>query len=702
MSYSLIIPFVAFGLCLVLAVLVIQRNYRSSSHRLFFLFLLGMALWSILAFGIRSSPSPEHAFTWNKAIPITVVMASVTFLHFSFLYTRLKPRKWLLPGIYLELGILIVLSPTNLIIEGIGIDAYGYFPIIGPLTYLVTLSAYSFFILGVANFIKKYRVSTFYEERNSYLYIITGVGCFLLGGISDLLSIFGMPIPPLALVGNILFSLLSSIALLKYHLLDIHIIARKGVAYLLMSATVAIPYVGIILLFNHLFGTGNIPFWVHFILLLLLAFVLQILWRGGQRFVDRWFYRERYDFLRELEDFSQETHDISDLNQLGSSLVKLIGQALQTSSVHLLLLSESGDFNIVSSTGKNTTHLTLESHSPLIRWLQINKGLLYQRDMDVVPQLQSLTLKEKNEIKNAEAELFVPLKTNRDELVGLLVLGKKLSQQPYSQEDRRLILTVASQVAIELENARLYALETMMRRELQRQGEQKTEFLHSVAHELKTPLTAIISSSELLSTELSSTAPRQRLIRNINRSAWLMNKRISELLDLAKTQIGGLELKLEPLKIGVIIEEVTSHLLPLFKSKEQSLKLEIPDSLPQVEADREKLEQILLNLLSNANKFSPTDSNIAVRAREVDDRIVVEVKDSAPAITEEGKEKLFDPYYRGGNADERQRIPGLGLGLAISKKLVELHHGKIWVENEPGKGNTFAFSLSIQNQGEGE
>ncbi len=416
--------------------------------------------------------------------------------------------------------------------------------------------------------------------------------------------------------------------------------------------------------------------------------------------MDRWFYRERYDFLRELESFSREAHDISDPKQLGSSLVKLIGRALQTSGVHLLLLSQSGDFTVISSTGKNTAQLTLKSHSPLLRWLQSNKGLLYHQDLDIIPQLQSLTVKEKKELENIGVELFIPLKSKRDELVGLVLLGEKLSQQPYSEEDERLVLTVASRMAIELENARLYNLETTMRKELQRQDEQKTEFLHSVAHELKTPLTAIISSSELIGTEMSSTtlSQRQRLARNISRSAWLMERRVAELLDLAKMQLGDLQLKLEPLEIGVIIEEVTSQLLPLFKNKGQSLKLEIPDCLSPVKADRGKIEQVLLNLLSNANKFSPTGGNITLRAKEVDDRIVVEVKDSAPVITEEEKEKLFEPYYRGGDADERARIPGLGLGLAISKKLVELHQGKIWVESEPGKGNSFIFSIPTRNR----
>lgn len=695
-----ILPLVAATFCLILIVLVLRRNYKSSAHRIFFCFLLSMGLWGFIIFGMRASPDLEYALPWDRAVAPAVAFTAVFYYHFTLAYTNIKPRiRGLLHTAYAFAFLVLAFAPTELLVTGMQLKPYGYAPVLGPAFFPFFIGTYIFVTLGIVNLARAYKLSHLYEARNRYLYLIIATIISLVGGAFDILPTLGLPLYPGAIIGNIIFCLLTSVAVLKYHLLDIHIVVRKGTAYLLMSTMVAMLYVGAIFLFHAIFEE-IIPVWAYFIFILLLALVLQPLWHRVQRFVNRWFYRERYDFLSELEYFSREAHDISDPKQLGSSLVKLIGRALQTSSVHLLLLSQSGDFTVISSTGKNTAQLTLKSRSPLLRWLRSSKGLLYHQDLDIIPQLQSLTVKEKKELENIGVELFVPLKTKKIELVGLVLLGKKLSQQPYSEEDERLVLTVASRVAIELENARLYTLETTMRKELQRQDEQKTEFLHSVAHELKTPLTAIISSSELIGTEMSSTtlSQRQRLARNISRSAWLMERRVAELLDLAKMQLGDLQLKLEPLEIGVIIEEVTSQLIPLFKNKGQSLKLEIPGCLSPVKADREKIEQVLLNLLSNANKFSPTGGNIMLRAKEVDDRIVVEVKDSAPVITEEEKEKLFEPYYRGGDADVRERIPGLGLGLAISKKLVELHQGKIWVESEPGKGNSFIFSIPTRNR----
>ena len=692
MSFYIFPPLFAFALCNVLALVVLLRDHRSLVYRIFALFLIFGGLWDFAIFGMRASPDLGHALAWEKAVLIAISVTAISLYRFSLAYRNIRLSKVSHLATYLFPVLVAIFTPIGLVVSGMQLKPYGYAPVPGPLFFPVALGFYLFAILALNNLVKSYKASTSYDERNWVSYIIIGLCCSLIGGIADVLPLSGLPSYPGAIIGNTIFAILASVAVLRYHLLDIHIVIRKALAYFLMSTMVAIPYVSVIFLFREIFE-GVIPIWAYFIFLLLLALVLQPLWQRVQRFVDRWFYRERYDFLRELEYFSQEAHDISNPKQLGSSLVKLIGRALQTSSVHLLLLSEAGDSTVISSIGKTAAQLTLKSHNPLLRWLRSNKGLLYYRDLDIIPQLQSLTVKEKKELENIGVELFIPLKTREDKLVGLVLLGKKLSQQPYSGEDKRLVLTIADRMAIELENARLYELERTMRAELQKQSELKTEFLHSVAHELKTPLTAIIASSEILDSGMPANNLRERLVANITRSAQVMDRRVSELLDFARVQAGELELKIEPVELGQTINEVASQLSILFQNKNQSLKLKMSDTKLRVKADREKLEQILVNLLSNANKFSPTGSTITLRVRAVDSKVIVEVEDSASAITEREKRRLFEPYYRGDDKGKRARVPGLGIGLSITKKLVELQNGEIRVESKPGRGNTFSFFL---------
>jgi len=232
-----------------------------------------------------------------------------------------------------------------------------------------------------------------------------------------------------------------------------------------------------------------------------------------------------------------------------------------------------------------------------------------------------------------------------------------------------------------------------LERMVQKEHELKTEFLDSVAHEIKTPLTAIISSSEILGENPASATASKRIAGNIQRGAWSLNQRLTELINFDKVRSRNLKFKPQPLEIRAMIRQVVPLVQDHFKTRDQSLRIEMPDFLPLIKAGRDEVEQILISLLSNANRFSPGGSSVVLRAKQSANKVVVEVEDSAPAITEEERSKIFDLYYRGEDINKIKRIPGLGIGLFVAKKLVELLGGEIWVNSRPGKGNIFAFSV---------
>jgi len=225
---------------------------------------------------------------------------------------------------------------------------------------------------------------------------------------------------------------------------------------------------------------------------------------------------------------------------------------------------------------------------------------------------------------------------------------------------------------------------------------QTLELISFLTHELKSPLTSIITSAGLLAEELalSPDDPKTKLISNILASAYNLEARASELLDLAKLEAEGFHLELEPTEINAIVYDVVDQLSPIVSSRGQSLTLNLPPRLPNIIADSLRIEQVLVNLLSNAAKFTPQGGSISVSADEQNGYIVIEVQDSGPSIPLEEQHKVFQPYYRLKTAN-REHIPGVGLGLALCKHLVELHGGRIWIESEQGKGNTFAFSLPV-------
>lgn len=201
-----------------------------------------------------------------------------------------------------------------------------------------------------------------------------------------------------------------------------------------------------------------------------------------------------------------------------------------------------------------------------------------------------------------------------------------------------------------------------------------------------------MAASDTLSSGLKQ-EPWLNLARNINKGALNLNKRIDELLDLARGEIGVLQIK----KISIDCIELTTDIIQYIDAKIQKANLRLifehDDKAIFVEADPDRLRQILLNLLSNAIKYTPELGSIKVKCFRTLTDIVFQIIDSGIGISSSDKAYLFEPYHR--LERDRERFDGMGLGLALSKRFVELHGGKIWVENANGQGSMFTFTLPI-------
>jgi len=225
----------------------------------------------------------------------------------------------------------------------------------------------------------------------------------------------------------------------------------------------------------------------------------------------------------------------------------------------------------------------------------------------------------------------------------------------------------------------------------------KSEFVSNVSHELRTPLTAIKGSVDLLLREVPGPVNEKqshylgRVRSNTQHLAGLIN----DLLDLSKIEAGKAELKATRVSLGGLVHEVVETLRPI--AAEKPIALEATPSEPSilVWADRDKVTQVLMNLIGNAIKFTPAQGTITVATtRNGTDWVEVSVKDTGPGIPPEEKEKIFEKFYQAAEVG-RPKPKGTGLGLAISRALVELHGGRIWVESEPNRGSTFSFTLPV-------
>ena len=248
-------------------------------------------------------------------------------------------------------------------------------------------------------------------------------------------------------------------------------------------------------------------------------------------------------------------------------------------------------------------------------------------------------------------------------------------------------------------------------RELRKLDEMKTDFFTTISHELRTPLTSVLGFAKIIKKRVEEKiVPRvgtsdeyvQKSIEHIRHDLAIilsegkrLTNMINNVLDLAKLEEGAVAWRLEPIVAAEIIERAASAIQPLLKEKALALLMDIENGSPTVIGDKDRLTQVMINLLANAVKFTK-EGSVTCRLRKNNHEMVISVIDTGRGIAEEDYEKLFDKFQQKADVDVEDQNRGTGLGLAICKYIVEHHKGRIWVESEVGKGSTFSFTLPLE------
>ena len=292
------------------------------------------------------------------------------------------------------------------------------------------------------------------------------------------------------------------------------------------------------------------------------------------------------------------------------------------------------------------------------------------------------------------ARLIVPL-VSADRVVGALVIRRK---QPgsFPKSTIQLLQTFAAQSVLAIQNARLFREIEEKSRQLQMASEHKSQFLASMSHELRTPLNAIIGLTEMMATNAARFGTEKALepLRRVNAAGTHLLSLINEVLDLSKIEAGKLELNPKPVNLPRLIDEVIGTAGQLAEKNQNRLIVEAQENLGALTADPMRLKQILLNLLSNACKFTK-EGEVALRVRKVADGrdwVELAVADTGIGLTAEQQAKLFQEFTQADSLTAR-RYGGTGLGLALSRKLARMMGGDVTVTSEPGKGSVFTVRL---------
>ncbi len=285
-------------------------------------------------------------------------------------------------------------------------------------------------------------------------------------------------------------------------------------------------------------------------------------------------------------------------------------------------------------------------------------------------------------------------------LLGRLNIAS-LEEGRYDAQDVELLERIAIQITPAIRNARMIAAERDLRETLDRQNRElyeannaRKQFLSTVSHELKTPLTIIAGFVDLLATpgEMDDEQERQETLGIIRRNAEHLDVLINDILDISRLDAGTFKINPQPFSMSELVSDLDASFQSLLRTKAQTLVVDIGEDELWINADRSRIGQVITNLLSNASKYSPEKTEVMLSCHVDGQRLRVAVADQGQGMTEEEQKGLFTAFFRADNETTRS-VPGTGLGLVIAKSITELHGGEIRLSSEVGKGTTIEFWL---------
>ena len=571
-----------------------------------------------------------------------------------------------------------------------------------------------YFIASIAFFIHSYKFSDTTESRDKIRWILWGmcVGAFPFLFLWTIPLILGLS-PPFPDEINYIFLMVVPLSfgfsIVKYQAMDIEIVINRSIVYALITGIIVALYlilVGLAGHFLHTMSPGPSSFLI--ILFTLIAAVLfSPVKHRIQNFIDKTFYRVKYNYRLAIKDFGDAITSAHDQIQLTDLILEKINAAIPVDRIALMLRSDSERiFNVDVSQGMTEDELLdlrCELAEDLGHFIDKHRVPLIKKGRAELSDIVQLPVSAA--LDRIGLELIIPL-TLQEKLMGLVVLGKKMSETKYSEEDIELLMTMANEGFMALERFKLQEtmiLERAEKEKLQELSNLKSEFISHVSHELRTPLTSIQWSIEnLLDGIPEQPGPKIReYLEGVHGSSQHLGRMIENLLDVSRIEAGRIEIYPEKLNVLNELNKVLDILKPFAEKKHINIKTTRAEDL-WVKADRDRLRDILTNLLDNAIKFSNQGDVIEVKIDKAVDyqkaeeigkgMVAISVVDHGPGIPKEKQESIFERFEQV-KKDKAVRETGLGLGLHIVKKLVELQGGRIWVESEVNKGSKFAFVL---------
>jgi signal transduction histidine kinase len=605
------------------------------------------------------------------------------------------------------------------------------------------ISIYGYLGYAIYLLVKGFNQTRSPLQRNRIRYLLVGAIIVSLGTVSNFapeLQAFPVDVACALLNAGII-----AVAIGRHKLLDISIVIRKGLLYSIPTLIIGTTYfllLSLAIIIFHASGTTQLE--IAFGLALLLALLTQPLRDRAQLWVDRFFFREKYNLTQMLLRLSRTAASTLDLDSLTNMILEDVTSTIHINRAAFLLKEDkSGNFLIHSQRGLSLDQeYFFRRDHPVLNWLSKNEKALTKAEFETLTLSQALWGSERDLLDQLDAELFVPV-VAKGELVGLFTFGLKNSEELYSQEDVLTFTTLADQTAVAISNARLYRqlegtlaalrkahdqLELRVQErtndlakanqalqvenierlraeqeikhyaaELERSNQELQQFAYVASHDLQEPLRMVSSYMQLLERRYSNQL--QGDAKDFINFAVDGAKRMQSLIDdlLAYSRVGTRGKPFEQIDLSKVLLQSESNLKISIEENNAEVQ---STSLPTIWGDGTQMIQLFQNLISNALKFhGEATPKIRVSAEDQNGCHHIIVSDNGIGIDPQYTERIFLIFQR---LHTREEYPGTGIGLAICKRIVERHGGQIWVESNLGKGAAFHFTIPTRERYEYE
>jgi len=678
-----------------LAVFVYIKGYKSKLCRIWGIFTFCVAIYGFGAYKAAGADTYEAAFFWWQVSYVGVIMLPALFTH--FVYTFLGIKKTNLVRIVYVLCFIILLADIfskSLFVGHVSLKfqnskwfspAWWIYPP-GPLHIFHTIGLYfGLLTYVVAKLIASYRKSDALKRTQIKYFGIAMILGFAGGGTSYL-PCFGINLYPILNITVPIYTLIVTYAIIRHQLMDIEVVIKKTLVFASLFAVVLGIFIGITLITQELIAGGR------FLGLVISSIIIILSVRPMEDFLvkvtDKYLFQKKYDYKQILKSFIDEVITVLNLDKIIQSTIELLDKTLHPETNDILLLNRYEDKYLSYKAEKNNEVFSLDSETKIINLLKTTKDIFSLKEKSPTKIDKGL----RYEMERLKAELAIPLMLHND-LIGIMVLGKKKSDEGYTKEDLDILTDLARTEAVAIGNAQLFA-ETA-------QNERRAAIgtlAAGINHEVGNPLNIINTKLQiyLMSLEkgLYKDKKQEDVIKEAEEIMKTCLKQTARISDITKKLSNfakpSKEFKPEKTDIEEQIEETLSVVGHELELERIEIKKDIEPNLPNILADKRQIQQIFFNLIKNAGQAIQGKGSVNIKARKSTENnakvIKIEISDTGHGIQEEKLDKIYDPFFTTKGPGK-----GTGLGLSIVRQLVWRNKGDISVKSKPGEDTTFTL-----------